>query len=126
MLAAEAFGISVTEWALIAGAVFFVLDFLGMSKSGRTVRRQNADLRERNVTLEAESKAHEVAVQARDERIHVLELKVEALERELGDVKQRDQAAVLVAIESHERNAGTRHERMVSVLTEIRDAVKAA
>lgn len=126
MIAATAFGLDVAEWALVGLALIFVLDTAGISRSGRTARRQNTDLRERNTMLEQENQRVDSELAARDARIAQLDLRITELETELTDVKRRDQGAVLVAIEAHEVNAGRRNERMVDVLTEIRDAVKAA
>lgn len=126
MIGAVAFGLDLAEWALVGLALIFVLDTAGISRSGRTARRQNADLRERNTMLEQENQRVDSELAARDARIAQLDLRITELETELSDVKRRDQGAVLTAIEVHEVHAGERHERTLGVLTEIRDAVKTA
>lgn len=128
MILAEtaAFGITLIEWGLILGLLFGAAEIAGLSRSGRTARKDNVDLRERNSTLEAENQRVDTELASRDAKIARLDLRITELEAELSEVKRRDQGAVLEAIASHEANAGVRHERMIDVLGEIRDAVKAA
>jgi len=117
VVAAIAFGLDVAEWAIVVAAVIFSLDVLGVSRSARTIRRQNADFRERNATLEGELKT-------RDERISALETKIAALEAQVSELSGRDQAAVLAAVAAHEVEADRRSRAVLEVLTEIRDAVR--
>lgn len=128
MILAEvtAFGLTLFEWGVLAGLALGAAEVLGVSRSGRTARKENVDLRDRNATLEQEAKRMDAELASRDARIARLELRTAELESELSEVKRRDQGAVLTAIEGHEAHAGERHERMIGVLAEIRDAVKAA
>lgn len=106
-------------FAALAYIVERALDALGWSRSSRTLRQENEDLIRRNQELDRE----------------VLRLKAElsrhggeltALRTQVADLSKHDQAAVLHSIDVHERAAGVRHERTLVVLTEIRDAMKAA
>lgn len=106
-------------FAALAYVVERVLDATGWSRSSRTLRVENEDLVRRNKELDYEVGTLRVAHDG-------LDVEVKALRLQVAELQKRDQAAVLSAIETHERAAGTRHERMVGVLTEIRDAVKAA
>lgn len=123
MIAVTLGDLGVTELAIIFAALAYVtrevLDATGWSRSSRTLRVENEDLVRRNKELDVEVGRMSVAHDA-------LEVEVKALRVQVADLQQRDQAAVLVAIEKHEAAAGTRHERMIGVLGEIRDAVKAA
>ena len=107
---------SVAELAILFAAIAYVadrvLDGVGWSRSSRTLRQENEDLVRRNRELDAD--------------VVRLRTDVERLQMKVTELEARDQAAVLKAIELHEQAAGVRHERMVTVLTEIRDAVKAA
>ena len=114
MVAALVNGLSLTDIVLILGFAAVILDRVadgrGWSRSSKTLRRENEDLVRRNGELEQTDSRHE-------EKILTLEQKVVELEK-------RDQAAVLVKLEEHERNAGYRHDKTLSVLTEIRDTLK--
>lgn len=112
MIAAAAFGLEIAEWVVIVGGMFAVAELLGLSRSGRTIRRENADLRERNATLEGDVK------RLSDELVRLSAL--------VDDLKRRDQAAVLEAIHTNEVIAQHRHEEALGVWKEIRDAVKGA
>jgi chromosome segregation ATPase len=89
LAAVTAFDIGLAEWAIIVAAIIFAFDVLGLSRSGRTVRRQNADLRERNATLEGEVKT--------------LEGKVANLEREVGELKRHSVDALLSEFRDHDQ-----------------------
>jgi uncharacterized protein YlxW (UPF0749 family) len=106
-------------FAAIGYVVQLVLDALGVSRSSRTLRSENEDLVRRNKELDD-------AVLRLKSELSRLESELAGLRTQVSDLSQRDQGAVLRVIEDHERTAGIRHERMVGVLTEIRDAVKSA
>lgn len=115
------------EWAAFIGIVLGLggwginryLEITGKSPSSRILREENQDLVRRNTDL-----GSEVDRLKRD--VEKMRGQVRALEALIEELRGRDQAAVLKAIEVHEQAAGLRHERMLTVLTEIRDAVKAA
>ncbi len=115
--------IGVLELAAILAAIAYVaervLDGVGWSRSSRMLRQENEDL------LRRDTERTETLRRVENEYVK-LEAEVIALRAQVAELTKRDQAAVLTSIEQHERNAGARHERMVGVLTEIRDAVKAA
>jgi len=123
MLAAVVSDVALVELAVLFAALGYVvqliLDALGISRSSRTLRRENEDLVRRNKELDD-------AVLRLKSEVSRLETELAGLRSQVSDLSQRDQTAVLRSIEEHERAAGTRHERMLGVLTEIRDAVKAA
>lgn len=111
-------------FAVVAGALKVLADARGWTRSPALVRQENADLRERNATLEAEMKRLDESDRAKGERIAALEAMVDEL-------KKRDQGAVLNALHQHESEAKSRHsenvlrsDRLYEVLTEIRDALK--
>lgn len=135
-LAQSAFGLEVAEWAIIIGAIFFAFEVSGLSRSSRTLRPENADLRERNATLEGETKARAE--------------KLVALERERDDLKTRQVDALLIVmrdhdermsraatgmteslvglaaeIASHEERAATRHGKTLALLEEMTVSLKA-
>ena len=115
--------VGIVELAILFAAIGYVvqlvLDAVGISRSSRTLRAENEDLVRRSKELDD-------AVLRLKTEVARLESELVGLRTQVLDLSQRDQAAVLRSIEEHERSAGVRHERMVSVLTEIRDAVKAA
>lgn len=110
------FGLSLAEIAVavaVAGlAIEKLLDHIGWSRSSKTLRRENEDLVRRNTELEPLVG-----------KVQHLESQVEALTNQVGELQKRDQAAVLAAIETHERNAGARAEAVLGKLGEIRDAL---
>lgn len=107
-------GLTLTDVVLLLGfaAVIFdrIADGGGWYRSSKTIRRENEDLLRRNGELEQTNSRYE-------QRIAVLEAKVVELE-------QRDQAAVLKAIEQHELKADARHSRTLEVLVDIRDSLQ--
>ncbi len=103
-------------FAALGYVVQLVLDAGGWSRSSRTLRTENEDLVRRNKELDD-------AVSRLKSEISRLESDVAALRAQVADLSQRDQTAVLRSIEDHERSAGVRHERTLSVLTEIRDSL---
>lgn len=115
--------IGITELVIIFAALAYVtreaLDAMGLSRSSRTLRIENEDLVRRNKEIDHDFGRLKVAHDT-------LDIEVKALRIQVSELQKRDQAAVLNAIEKHEAAAGARHERMVNVLTQIRDAVKAA
>lgn len=120
-LLTENVNISLTDIAIILAVLGVFLDRLadnrGWSRSSKVLRAENTDLLRRNVELDATVKRHEATIVTQDSRILVLEAKLEEL-------KQRDQAAVLYALEKHELQAESRTERVANLLAEIRNAVQ--
>lgn len=123
MIAGFVTQVGIVEIAILFAAIGYVvqlvLDALGVSRSSRTLRSENEDLVRRNKELDD-------AVLRLKSELSRLESELAGLRTQVSDLSQRDQGAVLRVIEDHERTAGIRHERMVGVLTEIRDAVKSA
>lgn len=83
--------------AVLAGALKVLADYRGWTRSPALVRQENADLRERNATLEAEVKRLDQADREKASQIAALEARVEELQK-------RDQAAVLDAISNHDQS----------------------
>lgn len=115
----EVFGVAAIGVAAITYVVDRVLDATGKSRSSKLLRTENEDLVRRNNELGSE-------VGRLEKDVEVLRGQIRTLETLVEDLRARDQTAVLLSVEQHEANAGARHERMLGVLTEIRDAVKAA
>lgn len=97
---------------LIAVGMAKLADYRGWSRSTALVRQENADLRERNATLQAEMERLDKADREKGEKIAALE----ALVKEL---QQRDQKAVLDALHDLETGSLARHNEMLTVLREI-------
>jgi hypothetical protein len=114
--------IGILELAAILAAVAYVveriLDALGWSRSSRLLRQENEDLLRRD-------KERTETIRRLESEHAKLEAEVITLRAQVAELTKRDQGAVLSAIETHERNAVSRSERMIAVLGEIRDAVKA-
>jgi uncharacterized protein YlxW (UPF0749 family) len=104
---------TITDLIILAGVAGYLVDRTvdarGWSRSSKTLRRENEDLVRRNGELEA--------------NVTRLEVKVATLETQVADLQQRDQAAVLRALEIHESQANIRHEKTLGVLSDIRDAL---
>lgn len=96
-----------------------VLDILGWSRSSKLLRQENEDLVRRNEDLDS-------TVTILRSEVAKLNTDIDALRAQVAELQKRDQTAVLAALAEHERNAGQRHERMVAVLTEIRDRMAPA
>lgn len=94
-----AIGLSLSDAIILAavlGAGFKVLaDYRGWTRSPALVRQENADLRERNATLDSEVKRLDGADREKASQIAALEARVQEL-------LKRDQAAVLEAIAAHD------------------------
>lgn len=130
--------IGTTEVLILAGICAYVvkegLDYLGLSKSSRLLRRENEDLVRRNRELEEAVTRHQLTIDELRASMQQLEVKVKDLER-------HDLASVLRAIEQHETSAerraaaaekrsqtdqaegAARHAEHVRILTEIRDRI---
>lgn len=125
--------------AVILASIKWVADYRGWTRSPALVRQENADLRERNATLQAEVTRLDAADRENRERIA-------ALEAQVSELQSRDQRAVLDAIAAHEESvaamwrdnrsyserheqaaesrnqqAADRHRESVAVLRDIRD-----
>lgn len=123
MLAAISTELGIVEIGFLLAAAAYVIervvDTTGVSRSSRTLRRENEDLVRRNKELDDEvSRLSDEVARLREE--------ISVLTPQVAELQKRDQAAVLTAISDHERAAGLRHEKTLGVLVEIRDAVKAA
>lgn len=128
----QAFGLSIAELAVLVGALFFLAELLGVSRSSRTLRKTNRDLGDRVTALEdlvgsLRTKA------AEDDAL------IAALQSEMTVMKERDQGHVLDALkthdvfvaglaqeartwqERHETAAETRTTAVLHVLSQIRD-----
>ena len=107
-------GLTLTDVVIILGFAAVLLDRVadarGWSRSSKALRRENEDLLRMNAEL--------------DKTVVDLRAKLAALELKVADLEKRDQAAVLAAIERHERNAEERATRLITVLTDIRDNLK--
>lgn len=97
MLAANwlSFSDAVILTAVVVAGLKVLADYRGWTRSPALVRQENADLRERNATLESEVKRLDLADREKAEAIARLEAQVEEL-------RSRDQAAVLKAISNHD------------------------
>jgi cell division protein FtsB len=100
MVVAE-LGLTLSD-AIILAAVFgaglkVLADYRGWTRSPALVRQENADLRERNATLEADVKRLDAADREKAAQIAALEARIEELQK-------RDQAAVLDAISKHDES----------------------
>lgn len=96
--------------AVLGFAADRIADWKGWSRSSKTLRRENEDLVRRNGELEQTVSRHEAEIRR--------------LESKVGELERTNQAAVLTKLEEHERNAGVRNDRTLSVLTEILDTLK--
>lgn len=94
-----ALDLSFTDGAILIGVVLFgltkVSELRGWTRSPALVRQENADLRERNASLEAEVRRLSDADREKGE-------KIAALEALVSELKERDQAAVLTSIARHD------------------------
>lgn len=102
-VASVAFGLELTEWFVILGGVYALAELAGLSRSSRTIRRQNTDVLERNKMLEGE---------------------VERLKARVQQLEMTDQAAVLAAFRQHETGAEARHAQTIQVLSHIHDTLR--
>ena len=121
------FGLELVEWAFLAGAVLFGLEVAGLSRSGRTARRQNADLRERNALLETEltELKHQIGV-CRQEIERLKSRSVDALYTAFTEHTAEDKATFTemsqtlirlgVEMSAHEQRAAERHTKTLVLL----------
>lgn len=116
MLAADAFGLQLTEWALIVGAVFFVAEMSGISRSGRTARKDNADLRERVATLEGENKTLE-------EKDASKQRQIEELQKQVDDLKERNVDALWTAYREHDTRVTEGHAQLGANMARLADSI---
>lgn len=112
MISAQAFGFELSEWVVIVGAAWFVLDTAGIGRGSRLVRRENREYKERNEMLEARDIERSKALGDAVAEIDRLKLRVAELER-------NDQAAVLHSIAAMEAQNGIRHSEEIDVLERI-------
>ena len=110
----EAF--SVTDVILVLGILGVALQKIGeargWTRSSQILRRENEDLLRRNDHLEANDIE-------RGRQVDELTQKVLMLETQIGELKQRDMAAVLLRLQNVEDKADERHHETIGVLTLI-------
>lgn len=110
----------IVELAIVFAAIGYVtqlvLDITGRSRSSQTLRRENEDLVRRNKELEVD------VVTLRHEVVR-LEADLAALRTQIAKLEERDQAAVLAALQLHEERADKRWDGTIVVLSEIRDVL---
>lgn len=113
---------SLTGVVLILGVVALVVDRVadarGWSRSSKQLRRENVDLVRRNRELDDTVTRHEATITAQGVEITTLMTRVAVL-------SERDQAAVLEQLKTHERQAEDRAARTNDLLAEIRDQLAA-
>lgn len=109
LVAAQAFGLELTEWVLIAALIAGILEVAGLSRSSRTLRKENADLRERNATLESEDRL-------REQRLRALELANEELKAKSVD-------ALFLAFRDHDERMNTANGGMISALSNLAQGI---
>lgn len=98
--------------AVIVAGLKVLADYRGWTRSPALVRQENADLRERNATLQANVDRLDRADREKGERIASLEAQIEEL-------RARDQKAVLEAMNNIESASLARHNETLTVLREI-------
>ena len=107
---------SLTDIILLAGIVGVAIVKLGeargWTRSSQILRRENEDLARRNDHLEANDIE-------RGKNIDLLTQKVLTLETQIGEMKQRDMAAVLQRLQTVEDKADERHVETIDVLNVI-------
>lgn len=121
------FGLGIAEWAVIGAFIVFSLEVMGISRSARTIRRENADLKERNITLESE--VRELAERNKTLLQQVSELKERSVDALFSAFKEHDERMSAAAggltialnqlaaeIEAHEDRAQRRHMATLEVL----------
>lgn len=110
------------ELSILLAAAGYVtreaLDLLGVSRSSKTLRQENEDLTRRDVERENTIR-HLTGEVAR------LEAEVITLRTQVAELTKRDQSAVLEKLSEHERMASSRTERVIDLLTQIRDGARA-
>lgn len=115
-LAADAFGLEITEWALLITGVFVAAEITGFSRSGRTARRDNSDLRERNATLEGEVKAlEEKAVSAQRQ--------IDELTKQVDELKARNVDALWAAYREHDVRVTEGHQALGETMTRLSESI---
>lgn len=128
----EAFGLSIAEIAILVGALFFLAELLGVSRSSRTLRKTNRDLGDRVTALE--DLVGSLRTKAAED-----DAMIAALQSEMSVMRERDQPHLLDALkthdafvaglaaeartwqERHETSAETRTAAVLQVLSQIRD-----
>ena len=120
--------LSLTSVILIAGVLAFVAEriaeALGWVRPANALRRENTDLIRRNEQLEATVERHTKSLA--DQASEIRELKAQ-----VAELKARDQASVLIALQSAQEAAIARYDHLIghqdqtiTVLGEIRDLLK--
>jgi uncharacterized protein YlxW (UPF0749 family) len=108
--------LTLTNALLVGGLIVVVLakvaDYRGWTRSTALVRQENTDLRERNATLQAHVERLDKADREKGE-------KIAALEAQIAELQQRDQKAVLEAMQNIETASLARHNETLAVLREI-------
>lgn len=108
--------LTLTNALLVGGLIVVVLakvaDYRGWTRSTALVRQENTDLRERNATLQGHVERLDKADREKGE-------KIAALEAQIAELQQRDQKAVLEAMQNIETASLARHNETLTVLREI-------
>ena len=111
-------GLGLTDILIVAGIlswlVYSFVDARGLSRSSKTLRRENEDLVRRNQELEQTVGRHETTIEQQGRQISQLEL-------EVRDLKRTDQGAVLAALRMHETAAADARRINADLLGQIRD-----
>lgn len=113
--------LTLADGAILVGVILFALTKLaelrGWTRSTALVRQENADLRERNATLQAEVDRLAAADREKGERIAALEALVAKLQ-------ENDQAAVLRAIEKHEESVGVMWRQNIEAAGQLAELMR--
>jgi alanyl-tRNA synthetase len=108
--------LNLTDILILVGILGYAIDRIadqrGWSRSSKMLRQENSDLLRVNDELNQ-------ATNRNLEKIEVLQAEVVELKAEVGQLKSRDQAAVLKALEHHEERA---NERFVTMSGELKQS----
>lgn len=100
--------------AVVGYAIRTFAEERGWLRSTRVLRVENKDLVRRNSELEETVKRH-------TEKLEEQSGEIQELRGQIVELKARDQAAVLAALQKHEVEAERRYGGQVEVLKQIRD-----
>lgn len=124
------FGITLAEWGIMALAVIFLAEVFGFSRSTRTLRAQNVDLRERNQQLETEVKELQIQVTKLVAQVKDLESKsadtlIEMLKAHdaksteamtaVAEAAEYTVSGISTALKQHEERALARHLELMTL-----------
>jgi uncharacterized protein YlxW (UPF0749 family) len=115
-LASLAFGLELQEWALLVTGVFVAAEISGFSRSGRTARKDNADLRERNATLEGE-------VRTLEEKASSQQRQIDMLTKQIDELKERNVDALWAAYREHDQRVTEGHAALGATMTRLAENI---